>query len=70
MSMPCPSPPTCLSCGPERFTIQSSANVNTNPRCENTVLTNDATLYAHHKRYFDEIHAFNAHEFPGWTPRP
>jgi hypothetical protein len=60
----------CIDCGAERFVVESSANVNTNPRCENTVLTKSADLYAHHKRYFDAVHAFNAAEFPGWTPRP
>jgi hypothetical protein len=60
----------CIAAGDERFTIESSANINTNPRCENTVLTKSATLYAHHKRYFDEVHAFNAADFPQWTPHP
>lgn len=60
----------CLACNNERFVIESSANLNTNPRCENTVVTKSAALYEHHKRFFDEVRAFNAQEFAAWTPRP
>lgn len=51
----------------QHFVIESSANINTNPRCENTVVTCSAELYEHHKRYFDEIRAFNQHDFPNWS---
>jgi hypothetical protein len=60
----------CIAAGEERFVIESSANINTNPRCENTVITKSRSLYDHHKRYFDEVRAFNAAEWPQWTPHP
>lgn len=60
----------CIACADERFVIESSANINTNPRCENTVLTKSADLYAHHKAYFDSVRGFNQSDFPTWTPRP
>jgi hypothetical protein len=47
--------------------IESSANINTNPRCENTVLTADETLYDFQKEFFDSIKSFNRN-FDGWTP--
>ena len=50
------------------ITIESSANINTNPRTENTVITHDAGLTEHHKQYFDGIKAFNK-EFPTWKPQ-
>lgn len=37
------------------FVIESSANINTNPRTENTVVTIDEGLYRFHKDYFDGI---------------
>ena len=37
------------------FAIESSANINTNPRTENTVVTIDPGLYQFHKDYFDGI---------------
>ena len=37
------------------FAIESSANINTNPRTENTVVTIDEGLYRFHKDYFDGI---------------
>lgn len=49
------------------ITIESSANINTNPRTENTVITHDAGLTEHHKTYFDGIKGFNK-EFSTWTP--
>lgn len=39
--------------------IESSANVNTNPRCENTVLTVDKTLVADYVEMFNGIESFN-----------
>lgn len=55
--------------GPRAWVIESSANINTNPRTENTVITADADLYQHHKAYFDGIHSFNR-DFDTWTPAP
>ena len=45
----------------ERFDclIESSANVNTNPRSENTVVTVDRELTAQYIRLFSEIVPFN-----------
>ena len=45
----------------ERFNclIESSANVNTNPRSENTVVTVDRELTAQYIRLFSEIIPFN-----------
>ncbi len=37
------------------FAIESSANINTNPRTENTVVTIDEGLYRFHHDYFDGI---------------
>lgn len=45
--------------GDRAWVVESSANINTNPRTENTVITADRDLYAHHKAYFDGIRAFN-----------
>lgn len=49
------------------FTIESSANINTNPRCENTVITVDDELTHFYKEFFDQIKAFNK-DFPNWKP--
>ena len=57
-----------IKCADKSFVIQGSANINTNPRCENNVMTCSDELYQHHKRYFDEIRAFNKSDFPDWTP--
>lgn len=45
----------------ERFDclIESSANVNTNPRSENTVLTVDTELVDHYVELFAGIEPFN-----------
>jgi hypothetical protein len=37
------------------FGLQSSANINTNPRCEQACLTTDKDLYKFYKDYFDKI---------------
>lgn len=39
--------------------IESSANVNTNPRCENTVLTVDKSLVADYVNMFNGIESYN-----------
>ena len=40
------------------FVVESSANANTNPRAENSVLTVDLGLYQFYKTYFDDITTF------------
>lgn len=44
----------------ERFdaVVESSANVNTNPRCENSVITVDTELALWYKEFFDGIKSF------------
>jgi hypothetical protein len=49
------------------FVIESSANINTNPRTENTVITINSRLARHYKNFFDGITGFT-HEFDGWKP--
>ena len=55
----------------ERFdaVIESSANLNTNPRCENTVVTIDSELAHWYKNFFDGIKSFerNFDHVPPWT---
>lgn len=53
--------------GERTWTIESSANINTNPRTENTVITADAALYAHHLAYYSAVRSFNR-DFDDWTP--
>jgi hypothetical protein len=47
--------------------IESSANVNTNPRTENTVITVSKMLAAEYKRFFDGIVSFERN-FDDWKP--
>lgn len=47
--------------------IASSANVNTNPRCENTTITCDLDVALWYKAYFDGIKPFNGSP-EGWRP--
>lgn len=50
------------------FVIESSANVNTNPRSECTVITIDTELARFYKEeIFDNIQSFNR-DFPNWEP--
>lgn len=50
------------------FVIESSANVNTNPRSEATVVTIDTDLARWYKsEIFDKIQSFN-HDFDDWQP--
>lgn len=50
------------------FAIESSANVNTNPRSECTVVTVDSGLARFYKQeIFDNIQSFN-HDFDDWKP--
>lgn len=55
--------------GTMAWVVESSANINTNPRTENHCITSDVGLFMHHKSYFDSIHAFNR-EFDDWKPQP
>lgn len=54
----------------ERFdgVITSSANVNTNPRTENTVITCDTAVADFYKAFFDDIHPFNHKDFKDFKP--
>jgi hypothetical protein len=47
------------------FIIESSANVNTNPRAENTVVTIGTEGYNFYKDYFDNITSFKK-DFENW----
>lgn len=49
------------------FAIESSANINTNPRTEQTVITVDHGLAAFYKEFFDKINSFDD-GFEDWTP--
>ena len=50
------------------FVIESSANVNTNPRSECTVITVDSDLaYFYKTEIFDKINSFNQ-DFKNWIP--
>lgn len=53
--------------GNKAWLIESSANINTNPRTENTVITADMALFLHHKAYFDGVRSFNR-DFDDWEP--
>lgn len=57
----------CCRAGARRWVIESSANINTNPRAENTIITADAGLYQHHLAYFNGVRSF-ARDFDAWTP--
>ena len=48
------------------FAIESSANVNTNPRCEQTCITVDSGLAYFYKDFFDGINSFSD-DFSGWS---
>lgn len=49
------------------FVIESSANINTNPRSENTVITIDKGLYEFYKSFYDGINSFTK-DPEGWRP--
>lgn len=49
------------------FAIESSANINTNPSTENTVITIDPVLAKFYKDFFDGIKSFD-NTFPDWKP--
>jgi|GEM_PF-652091 len=47
--------------------VESSANLNTNPRTEQTAVTADAGLFHFYADFFDGIQSFNAN-FSSWAP--
>ena len=49
------------------FVIESSANINTNPRAENTIITRERNLYEFYKKFFDGIISFEKN-FTDWQP--
>lgn len=51
------------------FAIESSANINTNPRTENTCTTIDTGLALFYKAFFDGIVSFERN-FDDWQPYP
>lgn len=54
--------------GPDyAFAVESSANINTNPRTENTAVTTDRELFIFYKQFFDGIKSFTK-DFDDWTP--
>lgn len=53
----------------KHWVIESSANINTNPRTENTVITASEVLYNHHKAYFDGVKSFDNPRRP-YKPAP
>lgn len=48
------------------FAIESSANINTNPRTENTTITINTELAHFYKDFFDDINSFDRN-FDDWT---
>jgi hypothetical protein len=50
------------------FAIESSANINTNPRTENTTINIGTDIYRFYKDFFDGIKSFN-NDYPDWLPR-
>jgi hypothetical protein len=53
--------------GDRAWVVESSANINTNPRAENTVITADLGLFQHHKAHLDSVKSFERN-FDTWTP--
>lgn len=49
------------------FAIESSANINTNPRTEQTAIHASSELFTFYKEYFDAIKSFQR-DFDNWTP--
>lgn len=49
------------------FAIESSANINTNPRTENSTITLSKEVFLFYKEYFDGINSFNK-GFEDWKP--
>jgi hypothetical protein len=49
------------------FAIESSANINTNPRTENTVITVDHEAYLFYKAFFDGVKSY-VRDYDEWRP--
>jgi hypothetical protein len=49
------------------FAVESSANINTNPRTENTTITVGAEIFAFYKDFFDGIKSY-LRDYDHWTP--
>lgn len=49
------------------FVIESSANVNTNPRCEQATVSIDTEVARFYKEFFDGVKSYD-HSFDDWTP--
>lgn len=49
------------------FAIESSANINTNPRTEQTTITIGTDIYQFYKDFFDGIKSFTK-DYPDWQP--
>lgn len=49
------------------FAIESSANVNTNPRCEQATISIDSGLARFYKEFFDGVKSYD-HSFDAWSP--
>lgn len=49
------------------FAIESSANVNTNPRCEQATISIDSSVARFYKEFFDGVKSFD-HTFDDWQP--
>jgi hypothetical protein len=51
---------TLIKTGAARYTIESSANLNTNPRIEQTAIHTDQELHAFYDEFFSAIHCIDA----------
>lgn len=51
---------TLIKTGSERYTIESSANLNTNPRIEQTAIHTDPDLHAFYDGFFSALHCIDA----------
>jgi hypothetical protein len=47
------------------FAIASSANINTNPRCENTTITINSEVARFYKEFYDDVISYNK-DFSDW----
>lgn len=50
-----------------QFAIETSANINTNPRCEQTAVHESPALFSHYKTFFDGIKSI-VKNFDSWSP--
>jgi hypothetical protein len=49
------------------FAVESSANINTNPRTEQTAITVSRAAFDFYKEFFDGVNSFTK-DFKNWTP--